>query len=144
MRKIPTNYDDNKVAERGVLARLVLNPDERSLVTAILEQADFELPEHRRLFCVLAQLPACIVDTCGLDLLELLHARADEEAVNLLMDLAFVPHPSSLTELLRLAVWVHDQAVYRELLTLEEKAMRDLLDDPDFSDESPPEDELGW
>jgi replicative DNA helicase len=144
MRTIPPGFEDNCIAEKGILARLVMVPDERCVISAILEPNDFELAVHRRLYSVLLQLPVCLQKNIGLSLLELLQSRSDEEAVDLVIELALAATPSSQSELIKLSIWIHDQAVYRELLVLEQKALDDWLEDPNFGEPPLPEDGNEW
>ena len=129
MRKLKEEFREIETAERGLLARLIAHADERTTVTAILDAEEFEKPVHRRVYSALMLVPGGELEPMGMGLYALMSSRSDEEAAELLIELASAPYPASASELVMLAVYLHDQSGFRENERLEEEAFRRLVEE---------------
>lgn len=141
MRRIKAQFKDGDVAEKAILARLIVHPEERSMIAAILEAQDLGNSVHRRMFSLIQQMPADLLDAIDTALLQVLYSRADDDLSDLLLLLSCSERPDSISETLMLAVHIHDQSVCRENTRLEEKALRDWLDEEPGFGEPPMADE---
>lgn len=122
MRQLKAEFQNNSVVERGLLARLLTHPEERTTVGLIIMREDFEEPVLGRLFAATMLWGADATQPLALELHRMFLLCGDQAAANSLVDLATAPYPDSFAELIWLAVHIHDQAVYRENLRLEAEA----------------------
>ena len=129
MRELKKEFREIETAERGLLARLVMHPDERATIAAILEAEKFEKPVHRRVYSALMLVPGGELEPMGMGLYSLMISRADEKAAELVVELASTPCPASASELVMLAVYLHDQAGFRENERLAEEAFDRWIDE---------------
>ena len=137
MRKLKEEFREIETAERGLLARLIAHADERTTVTAILDAEEFEKPVHRRVYSALMLVPGGELEPMGMGLHSLMLSRADEEAAELLVELSCqgqtnllsTPYPASVSELVMLAVYLHDQSGFRENKRLAEEAFDRWVDE---------------
>jgi len=129
MKILKEEFREIETAESGLLARLVAHADERATVAAILDAEEFEKPVHRRVYSALMLVPGGELEPMGMGLYALMSSRSDEEAAELLIELATTPCPASASELIMLAVYLHDQSGLRENIRLEEEAFSRLVEE---------------
>ena len=114
-----------KNATEALLVRLIRFPEERAVVAAIIQPDELatELKEHKKLYSLILAAPGGELEPMALQLYEILLARNDGAASDLLADLADIPHElSCLSETIRLCLYLHDQSNWRENLELEDGA----------------------
>ena len=147
MKLINETFKDNYIdAEKSVLAYLVVHPEARAVIAAIVDDpAQFENPKHQRLYSALMSAPGGELAPLGVELYLLLLSRSDLEAADLLVELSTTPQPFCNTKLIQLAICVRDQARYREDIRLQEEARESWLQDPECSEPPDREDDgLEW
>lgn len=127
MKELKQAFRHSKIIERGLLARLLTHPEERTNIALIVRREDFQEHVFGRLYAAMLLWSADETDSLATELHVMFMHVGDEEAAEALLGLAWVPYPDSYAELVWLALLIHDRA--RENSSLQEEAYNQRVDE---------------
>ena len=128
--KVSDSLQDFQAAEKGLILYLAENPETRVVMLNFIDDTDFHLYIHKRIFTAIMSLPIDARRHSETEVRELLVKRGDHEAARYFDELSGAERPYSWSEALRLAVHIVLLAEYRQMMEYDNTYMEiDEIDD---------------